>query len=176
MDSHEFNFPMDALKAGLERMREASHGAMTTEQAHASGSIMMRMHRAYGDATMRDSAFAFQAWIPLMPSEFERKAQMLQDRVQMLLKGNPNKVGARQAWVGDLISIASKKHSQGKMQGKFYSMKLVANSGGSRQAHYEKVAQGRRNEALRSGGICAPNRGQSPAAGRRNFRKCFLCL
>ena len=41
------------------------------------------------------------------------------------------------------------------MQGKFYSMKVVAKSGamwskigGSRQAHHEKVAQGRRNEAL----------------------------
>ena len=57
--------------------------------------------------------------------------------------------------MADLISIASKKHSQGKMQGKFYSMKVVSKSGemwsksgGSRQAHYEKVAQGRRNEAL----------------------------
>ena len=77
------------------------------------------------------------------------------DQLQRLLKRMPNKVGARQAWVGDLISIASQKHSQGKMLGKFYSMKVVAKSGakwstigGSRQAHYEKVAQGRRNEAL----------------------------
>ena len=46
----KINFPRAALKSGLERMREASHGAMTTEQAHASGSIMMRMHKAYGDA------------------------------------------------------------------------------------------------------------------------------
>ena len=31
--------------------------------------------------------------------------------------------------MGDLIIIASKTHSQGKMQGKFYSMKVVAKSG-----------------------------------------------
>ena len=68
----------------------------------------------------------------------------------------PEQAGSRgQAWDGDLISIASKKHSQGKMQEKFYSVKEVAKSGamrskigGSRQAHFEKVAQGRRNEAM----------------------------
>ena len=46
----KINFPRAALKSGLERMREASHGAMTTDQTHASGSIMMRMHNAYGIA------------------------------------------------------------------------------------------------------------------------------
>ena len=74
----KINFPRAALKSGLERMREASHGAMTTDQTHASGSIMMRMHNAYGDRTTRYRAFAFQARTLLMPSEFERKAQMIQ--------------------------------------------------------------------------------------------------
>ena len=74
---------------------------------------MMRMHTC-GDA-MRDSAFAFQAGRLLVPSEFQRKAQ-LQDLQR--LKRIPNKLGARQAWVGDWISITPKKQSHGKMQGK----------------------------------------------------------
>ena len=78
-------------------MMEAIHGAMTTEQAHASGSIMMRMHKAYVDATMYDRAFAFQARTLLTPSEIERKTQMFQDRLQGLLK--PEQAG-RAAGVG----------------------------------------------------------------------------
>ena len=71
----EDQFTRAALKASLERMREASQGAMTTEQAHASGSIMRRMHEANGDASMRDRAVAFQARSLSVPSEFQRKGR-----------------------------------------------------------------------------------------------------
>ena len=94
----KMEFPRAALKAGLEGTREASCGAIITEQTRASGSIMTRMHRTCGDATMRDRAFAFQTRPLLVPSEFQRKAQMLQDRLQRLLKRNQNKLGVRQAW------------------------------------------------------------------------------
>ena len=107
VDPHEQQLPRAPLKAGFERRREASRGAMSTEQAHASGSTMMRMHKAHGDATMSDRAFAFQASLLLAPSAFQRKAQMLQDQLQMLLTRNPNKLGVGQAWVGDLISSTS---------------------------------------------------------------------
>jgi hypothetical protein len=50
----KMSFDRGAIKAGLQRMWQASHRALTTEQAHASGSIMMKMHRTYGDETMRD--------------------------------------------------------------------------------------------------------------------------
>ena len=103
----KINIPRAAL--------DASHGAMSTRQAHASDSISMRMHKAYGDATMRDRAFAFQARVLLVPSEFQRKAQMPQDRLQRLLKRNPNKLGAVQASVGDLISIALPEQNAGEV-------------------------------------------------------------
>ena len=88
--------------------------------------------------------------------------------------------------MGDLISTASKKYSQGKIQEKWCSMKVVAescaiwsNTGGSRQAHYEKVAQGRSNAGLlancASGECSAQHIVHSPAAGRGDFRQCFVC-
>mgnify|MGYP000635972115 CR=1 FL=1 len=56
----KMEFDRGAIKAGLQRMRRASHGAPTTEQAHAPGAVVMKMRRTYGDETMRGRAFIFQ--------------------------------------------------------------------------------------------------------------------
>ena len=101
---------------------------MTTEQTYTNDSITMRIQRVYGDVIIRERAFAFQMRILLMISEFESKTQLLQERLQMLLKRNPKKLDARQTSMDDLISIALKKYCQDRIQGKFYCMKMVVKS------------------------------------------------
>jgi hypothetical protein len=70
----KMSFGRGAIKAGLQRRWQANHGALTTEQAHASGSIMMKMHRTYGDETMRDRAFALQTQPCCTPTPWRRNS------------------------------------------------------------------------------------------------------
>ena len=71
----KMGFDRQVLKRGLAVMKEAAHSALTTEQAHAAGSIMMKAHKMYGDATMRDRALVYQARPLLVESPLEKELQ-----------------------------------------------------------------------------------------------------
>lgn len=143
-----------AIKTGLELMRKASHAALTTEQAHAAGSIMMKWHRMYGDATMRDRSYIYQAKPLLVESVADRKLRRLCDRLRKVKERNPNKVGARQAWVADMISVASKQKADGRVLHKDYAKHLLKRHGAlwsrmapDRQDRFEQRAEQLREEA-----------------------------
>jgi hypothetical protein len=90
----KMSFGRGAIKAGLQRRWQANHGALTTEQAHASGSIMMKMHRTYGDETMRDRAYALQTQPLLHADPMEKKLISLSDRLEKVKERNPTRVCA----------------------------------------------------------------------------------
>ena len=56
----KMGFNPNLLKAGIDRLRDMKHSAMTTEQAHAAGAVYLKLHRMYGQETMRARSFAYQ--------------------------------------------------------------------------------------------------------------------
>lgn len=96
---------------------------MTTEQAHAAGAVLMRVHKQYGHATISDRSSICH----VKPLLTESAPEGLLNMMDRLKRKNPNNIGARQAWLSALIKTASKKHSQctNGSAGKFYPKKVV---------------------------------------------------
>lgn len=67
------------------------------EQAHAAGGAMLKLHRVYGDGTMRDRAFVSQLKPLLVKEPLENKLQVLLGRLEKGEEQMPEHVGRSQS-------------------------------------------------------------------------------
>ena len=109
----QMGFNPDLLRAGIDRLRDMKHSTMTTEQAHAAGAVYLKLHRTYGDATMRTRSFAYQMEPLLAKDPVRAKVQALQRQLGKVKKQNPNKIGVFQAFVGEMENLAKRQKQAG---------------------------------------------------------------
>jgi hypothetical protein len=120
-----------ALCSGLDRLRQVCHSAMSTEQAHCAGSTMLKLHRTYGDATMKARAFALQAKPMLSEDPREARLRRLTEQLAAIQHRNPNKLGGTQAYASDLMLLAARWKREGRPVGKFFTKSLIRTHHGS---------------------------------------------
>lgn len=113
------------IKAGLVRMQQVSHNAITTEQAHAVGSTMLKLHSMYADGTMRDKAFVSQLKPLSVKEPLEERLQVLLGRLDKVKNRYPSKLGARQVYVGEVMALATKKKKGGWNADKMCTMRIM---------------------------------------------------
>ena len=116
------------LEAGLQRLREMKHSSITTEQAHKAGSVFMQMHRMYSDSTMRARSFTYQLKLLFNPDPIETQVVKLHHQLDRVLRSNPNKIGAWQAFTSQMISVAKQRKIGGNDLARHYGMEIVSNS------------------------------------------------
>ena len=150
-------FNPDLLKAGIDRLRDMKHSAMTTEQAHAAGAVYLKLHRMYGQETMRARSFAYQMKPLLAADPVCAKVAKLQRQLEKVKKQNPNKIGAWQAFCCEMQNLATRQKQAGvaSAQSKDTS-KLVlqrcgpvfAQFGSERKRSFTHVAESMRKDKL----------------------------
>ena len=106
------DFNPSMLVAGIGRLRDMKHSSMTCEQAHAAGTVFMKLHRTYTSATMRCRSFAYQLKPQLTEAPESVSLQRLKLQMQKVQKSNPNKIGAYQAFVSEMETLAHKKRQK----------------------------------------------------------------
>ena len=72
----------------------------------------MKLHRTYTSATMRCRSFAYQLKPQLTEAPESVSLQRLKLQMQKVQKSNPNKIGAYQAFVSDMETLAHKKRQK----------------------------------------------------------------
>jgi hypothetical protein len=122
-------FDRGALIAALGLLKSSSHSALTTEQAHCAGAVMTKAHKMYGDATMRERSWVYQLRALLTTNPLESKLKELWARLEKVRSRNPNRLGAKQAFLSDLLNMASARRREGRVQNNFPSKHLISSHG-----------------------------------------------
>ena len=114
-----------AVSVGIARLKQVSHNAMTTEQAHAAGAVMMNLHRTYGDATIRARSFCYQLKPLFSADPLRVRVRVLTRQLESLRRTNPNRLGGKQAFAGEMLAMASKQKSAGRPLSKLFTKDTV---------------------------------------------------
>ena len=91
-------------------MREIGWSTLFVEQMHATVTSLLRFHPEYEVNTLlaRTIGLCLNRLVPNESAD-ERRLRMLRDRLQRLLRRQPEKVGGRHMYVQDLFALAREK-------------------------------------------------------------------
>ena len=104
------SYSRSKISQGLSLLLHCPWATTATEQAHAMGALIKRMHHEIGSPNLCSRAMVggFRKLLPLQTQE-EKEVQKLQKEFVALEQKNPSKIHARQAFLADCMRITMHK-------------------------------------------------------------------
>ena len=105
------------LKAGLDLLLDAPWATAATEQGHAMGALVKRMHHEIGQHSLvaRAMVYGFTKLMPTLTQE-EKLVAKLKGDLAKLEKKNPDKVHAKQMFFADMMQLSNEWQRAGRMK------------------------------------------------------------
>ena len=108
-DLLQMEYPEEEIIKGVMLLGRLSCSAKRVEEGHVQGSRLLQLHRKYGEATMMARSQIGQLRPMVAKSAVETKIDAVDAALQRLAKKNPNKCGAKQIFLGSMVSIMQEK-------------------------------------------------------------------
>lgn len=107
-------YSVERLLEALELMNKLSWSATVTEQGHAQASSLRKLHVSYSAETLVTRSM-LGAMRPLMaPTKSDQRLVRMQQRLASLARYRPSHIGARQAYLKDLVETSSLMKKRGR--------------------------------------------------------------
>ena len=100
-------------KAGVKLLQEAPWGAVAVEEGHASTTMMLRKHAAYGDQTLRTRSMLSQARSLFQVTRVRKKLKQARERLQRLRRKQPQRIKGRHMMISDLLLRVARQRAIG---------------------------------------------------------------
>ena len=124
-------FSTDKIKTALELLLDCPWSTAATEQAHAMGAVIKRLHHELCPASLVARAMigGFRKLLPARTIE-ERQIDSLRTELRNLEKKNPSRMQARQVFFGELMGLSTEWLRSGRLQqGANRHVKIMAGHG-----------------------------------------------
>lgn len=121
-------YPRAELVAALELLRSLSWSQVSTEQGHSAGSVVMKRHRLLGQAMLQSRSMLRQVACMFGESPEQVKLARLRTALAKLHRCQPQKLGARQAYISEVLLLSKELHGHADRDGAL-SRRLVARCG-----------------------------------------------
>ena len=141
-------WPLDELVRGLKLMGDCPWTTTSTEQQHASATLIKRYHPDYVQDTVMHRAMV-HSLRRLVPSrsEDEKQVEILRAKLQKLASKSPAKISGRQVFFKQMVALAQTWRQQGRALGNNWQHKIMTRHGVAwqnvsqeRKAAYEREA------------------------------------
>lgn len=100
-------YPRPEVLEGLQLLRLLPWSQVSTEQGHSAGSVAMKKHRLMGQAMLQSRSMLRQAACLFRECPEQVKLNRLRDALGRLRKYQPQKMGARQAYISEVLLLAA---------------------------------------------------------------------
>eukprot|EP00969_Alexandrium_andersonii_P352609 15438049-Alexandrium_andersonii.AAC.1 len=100
------NYDESVLLEGLELVKRLGWSTNSTEQGHSASSATLRFHRASG-VTMQVRSVLHQCRSLFAATPEEKQLERAEAKLRRLQAKNPNKIGQKSAFVGELLDISA---------------------------------------------------------------------
>lgn len=117
------------LLDGLELLSKVSFSSKRVEEGHVQGSKLMQLHRRLGEAGMLVRAQIGQVRPLIARSPTEMRLAKVEEQIDKLSRKNPEKLGAKQAYMGKMIAMARGKRLRSSAGPGSVTRHCVANHG-----------------------------------------------
>jgi len=114
-DMEQIGWPREVTYDGFRRLEALGHSTKSAEEGHAAAQGCIRQHPQLGEDALCTRAHVTQARPLFSHSIHERKMVRAEKALQKARRKNPNKIGAKQVYVKELLDCAAqKKKDKGK--------------------------------------------------------------
>jgi len=116
------------VEEALSLMANLPWSQVSTEQGHSAASVVMKKHRMYGQQMLQTRSMMRQLAVLFNECPEQRKLEQCRKALAKLGRAQPHKLGGRQVFIGQLITVATELQS-GQSSEAAIGKLIVARSG-----------------------------------------------